>query len=217
MKQLGILLIFLFTALTYSRLEATPVFFFNDQAGFDASAPGLTQIDFEGILPGISSSSFFPSPPGLTISGVNFQSTSNRLFVFSGTVFGQLNGNGDLLADDKSSPTNLVATLPSGTTAVSSLVSFRITPGLMTVTLSSSESLTFNVPAILSTNFFGVTSDTDITSIRFQNTGGVAGGTLIDNFRFGAAAPVPEPSTMLLLLSGLAGLGFFRWRRKREA
>jgi len=29
-------------------------------------------------------------------------------------------------------------------------------------------------------------------------------------------APIPEPSTILLLASGLAGLGFFRRRRKRE-
>jgi len=29
--------------------------------------------------------------------------------------------------------------------------------------------------------------------------------------------PIPEPSTMLLLASGLAGLGFFRWRRKARS
>ena len=32
-----------------------------------------------------------------------------------------------------------------------------------------------------------------------------------------SAVVIPEPSTMLLLGSGLAGLGFFRRRRKREA
>lgn len=38
----------------------------------------------------------------------------------------------------------------------------------------------------------------------------------IDNVQFNLAgsAPIPEPSTMLLLGSGLAGLGFFRMRRK---
>jgi len=35
-----------------------------------------------------------------------------------------------------------------------------------------------------------------------------------DNTGGWSSAPIPEPSTMLLLGSGLAGLGFFRWRRK---
>jgi len=41
--------------------------------------------------------------------------------------------------------------------------------------------------------------------------GGLSGYTVT------VVSEVPEPSTMLLLGSGLAGLGFFRWRRKREA
>jgi len=39
-------------------------------------------------------------------------------------------------------------------------------------------------------------------------------GGFIDNVSVVASTPIPEPSTMLLLDSGLAGLGFFRRRKK---
>jgi len=37
-----------------------------------------------------------------------------------------------------------------------------------------------------------------------------------NSFRFDFIDPIPEPSTILLLASGLAGLGFFRRRRKQK-
>ena len=64
----------------------------------------------------------------------------------------------------------------------------------------------FNQPS-----FIGFITDAGtITSLTLTPTTsfGVVG---IDNVAY---APVPEPSTILLLGSGLAGLGFFRRRRK---
>lgn len=56
----------------------------------------------------------------------------------------------------------------------------------------------------------------------FGDTSGGAGWTTgnLDNFRYGTAnvddpAPVPEPSTFLLLCSGLAGLGCYARKRKK--
>ena len=51
------------------------------------------------------------------------------------------------------------------------------------------------------------------------NTFGTYGqnGILIPNFSIATAAPVPEPSTLILLTSGLAGILGYGWRRKRAA
>jgi len=38
---------------------------------------------------------------------------------------------------------------------------------------------------------------------------------VVDNINFSEAAPVPEPSSVLLLTAGIAGIGF--WRQKRRA
>jgi hypothetical protein len=62
---------------------------------------------------------------------------------------------------------------------------------------------------------FSVSSPTAI-SISFEGVGGDWAGVLLDNISL-ETAPVPEPATMLLLGSGLAGLAGFRRKMKARA
>ncbi len=69
--------------------------------------------------------------------------------------------------------------------------------------------------------FNGIAHTAGTLTIEMTASGdGFQGGNdeswAIDNFEIilNGVAPIPEPSTMLLLGSGLAGLAFFRSRRK---
>ena len=65
--------------------------------------------------------------------------------------------------------------------------------------------------------FFGVFNATGIGSISISNT---SGGIEVDHLQYGAAtaAPpsVPEPATLLLLGTGLVGLGGVAWRWRKH-
>ena len=88
--------------------------------------------------------------------------------------------------------------------------------GSITVSLSNGFMQTFAGSGV--SNFFGFTTDMPVTSITVSTSGHPSGRnyTELTNFRSGAAAvaSVPEPSTLLLLGTGLIAVGY---RRRRMA
>lgn len=64
------------------------------------------------------------------------------------------------------------------------------------------------------TTFFGVISDVPFTQVELRTTGFITEFYRMDNVSFGN--PIPEPATLLLLGTGLAGVGT-AVRKKRKA
>ena len=163
----------------------------------------------------------------LTVAGVSFTGGGNYMVnVIEGTNVGAP-GN-YVLTSNTNTPNpqgpNIIITPPSNTFAFafdikssnSALGTLGTGAYQIFVNGSAAPLATVN-PTYSSFSFVGFTSDVPITSITIAGLSG--GDPVLDNIRLDAAAPaeVPEPATLVLLGTGLAGAaGAARKRRRND-
>lgn len=207
--------------ITTMPVAATTTVITTNAADWLSKIQVTTTLNFEGIAaPG--GTAYYSADP-FTIGGVTFQATPG-----TGTLAGIVDpgyepvfydwGSGAVLNFDYGNPNSLTATLPAGTYGLAfDMMTFGPYAAnfLITVVHSGGSS----VSAAFPTNdypvraFIGAYSDEAIASIEVSTS---TLGANIDNFQFGtqAGAAVPEPASLLLLGTGLAGIGLAVWRRR---
>lgn len=192
------LLVVVTVALSFAPNNAfADLIFYGDRSAFNNATYNRTLIDFES-----PAANFYSTPPGLTLSGVNFNidhtgDTGGALFVISAGWYAPT----QVLSSQQSTngPNNLVITFSSAQTAIGADIS-SFYGSLMTIYLSSGESWSFN-PTDFWTGlaFGGFTSTVGITGLRIEQSN--TDVMIIDNFVYGSVVPVPSGVV-------LSGIGF---------
>jgi PEP-CTERM motif len=209
--------LFAFVCLTAAVPVQADVFTFSSRAAFNIAAPGLPVETFETstVAPGgvvscngpVTSGTVNPCfPAGGLLAGATYAANPGPGLVVLGAGFAGIGNASRVLGPNFFTDTFNLTFLSANA------VGFDVFAGpgggnVMISVFDSSAALvgTFSVMAPVGGTFFGVISTTGIGRINIASLA-TTPGELVDNVAFGVTNPVPEPASMILLGSGLAGL-----------
>jgi hypothetical protein len=215
MRRLTVTLAILFAAMVGLSLaspnaQATSIFY-TDQAAFNAAAGSTTLIDFEGLT--------FNTYSSLVQEGVTFSAPGSAV-----TVYGPLDITSVILTSTVlGAGTGIsidLTTAGAGYTAFGGIFGDFSFGGNPSATLSLYgpsgllDTQTVNIGSMVvgeTQTFLGWTTGNGDTISRVEYVAAAA-NFAVDNVQFGPVA-VPEPSTLLLVGSGLIAARLFRGRR----
>jgi len=230
LPKIRLLNLFAVLVLALVPAHSTTITTYSGLANWQAATTSSQAIDFEGLTPPNTGTQY---PSGVSPNGTGVQfigiSGQSSIQVIDTNLSPWYNfGTNDALMEDMNRATSgsplpyIHIVLPSAITALG-MDLFSVSPDGLSYTITvAGTQYTVATNARPNTAFWGITSDTAITSVDLTLQGTAFNGSshaLLDNFRFGAAggagnlSEAPEAGTYLLIGSGLIGLMLLRKTR----